>query len=78
MKCSLLGCSGEYEQRSVTHTVHYQGQLVVIDHVPARVCSACGDVMFDTKTARRIEQLLKSRSAPAHMAPVYEFAGKAA
>ena len=39
MKCSIDGCPGTYESESVAHTVRHAGQLLVIDHVPAEVCS---------------------------------------
>ena len=40
MKCSIQDCPGEYEQRSVLHTVRRNGRVIVIYHVPAEVCSA--------------------------------------
>lgn len=46
MKCSIKGCPGEYEERQIIHPVRYHGQVIVIDHVPAEVCSVCGDVPF--------------------------------
>ena len=39
MKCSIDGCPGEYEAGKVMHTVRHRGQVIVIDHVPAEVCS---------------------------------------
>ncbi len=34
-----LGDSGEHEERQVVHPVRYRGQVIVIGHVPAEVCS---------------------------------------
>jgi YgiT-type zinc finger domain-containing protein len=39
MKCSIRGCPGEYEERTIVHTVKHKGDVIVIDHVPAEVCS---------------------------------------
>jgi YgiT-type zinc finger domain-containing protein len=39
MKCSIEGCPGDYEKKEIFHAVRYKGKLVVIDHVPAEVCS---------------------------------------
>ena len=61
MKCSIDGCPGTYESESVAHTVRHPGQLLVIDHISADVCSACGDVLLKPDTVRRIEQLLKEQ-----------------
>ena len=74
MKCSIEGCPGEYEQGTVMHTVRHHGQVTVIDHVPADVCSVCGDVLLEPDTVRRIEALLQKGQKPASTVPLYEFA----
>jgi YgiT-type zinc finger domain-containing protein len=58
----------------VIHTVKRRGEVIVIDHVPAEVCSVCGDVLLTPETVRRIEALLAATPPPARTAPVYEFA----
>jgi YgiT-type zinc finger domain-containing protein len=42
MICTIQGCPGEYEARTIAHTVKYHGALRVIDHVPAEVCTEAG------------------------------------
>jgi YgiT-type zinc finger domain-containing protein len=74
MKCSLEGCSGQYEERKVVHPVRHRGQVIVIDHVPAEVCSVCGDVLLKPETVRRIEEMLKAAGQPAKTVPLYEYA----
>ena len=74
MNCTLAGCPGGYEPRLVTHTVRHRGQLVLFDHVPAEVCSVCGDVLFSPETVRRIEAMLASGQEPSATVPVYEYA----
>ena len=74
MKCSIDSCPGEYEAGTVMHTVRHHGQVTVIDHVPADVCSVCGDVLLEPDTVRRIEALLQKRQEPASTVPLYEFA----
>ena len=56
------------------HTVRYQGQVIVIDNVPAEVCSVCGDVLLKPETVRRIEMLLQSSTRPVSTVPLYEYA----
>jgi len=73
MKCSITGCPGTYEQKSVHHTVRHQGRVIVIDHVPADVCDVCGDVLLAPETVRNIEQLLAVLPPPQQTAPVYEY-----
>ena len=74
MKCSLEGCSGQYEERKVVHPVRYREQVIVIDHVPAEVCSVCGDVLLKPETVRHIEQMLTAAGQPARTVPLYEYA----
>ena len=56
------------------HTVRHDGQIIVIDHVPADVCSVCGDALLEPDTVRRIESLLDKKRKPAMTVPLYEFA----
>ena len=74
MKCTLAGCSGVYEPRTVVHTVKHRGKVMVIDHVPAEVYNVCGDALLTSETVRRIEALHKSTPSPIHNVPLYEFA----
>ena len=74
MRCSLEGCPGEYEGRKIVHTVRHKGQVTVIDHVPADVCSMCGDVLLTPETVRRMEVLLQQVTQPAASVPLYEYA----
>ena len=74
MKCSIQGCPGEYELKMLVHTVRYQGEVVVIDHVPAEVCSVCGDVLLSPETVRRNEEILKTRHEPSREVPLFEYA----
>ena len=74
MKCTINHCPGVYEDRKIVHTVRRAGQVVVIDGVPAEVCSVCGDVLLKPDTVRRIEAILRDAGTPSRTAPVYEFA----
>ena len=74
MKCSITGCPGEYEGRKILHTVRHQGQVMVIDHVPAEVCEVCGDVLLEPETVRRLEELVKNPTQASKTVPLYEYA----
>ena len=74
MKCSIEGCSGEYQERKNVHTLRHQGRVIVIDHVPAEVCIVCGDVLLSPNTVRHIEKLLQKASRPTTTVPLYEYA----
>ena len=74
MKCSIQGCPGEYEQKAIIHTVQHGGEVFVFEHVPAEVCSVCGDKILAPETIRHIESLLKQKTKPEKMIPLYEYA----
>jgi YgiT-type zinc finger domain-containing protein len=63
------------EQR-VTHTLENNGQLVVIEKVPARVCTETGEQLFSPATVQRIHDIVQGHQKPARaiLTPVYEFA----
>lgn len=73
MRCINEGCPGEYEQREVVHTVHQGNRIIVIEHVPAEVCTICGDVLFTPDTVRKIEMLRHTGEAPIRTVPLYDF-----
>ena len=74
MNCSLKPCSGAYEAREVVHTVRHKGQVIVIERVPAQVCSLCGDVLLTPETVRHLEAMLRNPREPERMVPLYEYA----
>ena len=60
----------------VIYTVEVNGQLTVIENVPARVCLETGEQLFSAETVERIQQLIFSNQKPTRMmeVPVFEFA----
>lgn len=74
MKCSIQGCIGEYESKKIVHAVRFQGEVIVIDNVPAEVCSVCGDILFTPETQLHIEEILRERKSPSVRVPMYEYA----
>ena len=74
MNCTILGCSGEYEDKKIVQTARHAGQLVIIENVPADVCSVCGDVLLRPETIRRVARILRKAGQPDRIAPVYEYA----
>ena len=74
MKCSIQGCPGQYEAKRVVHTLQRGSDIFVFEHVPAEVCSVCGDTLLSPETMRRLEYLLCAKSQPGRTAPVFEYA----
>ena len=70
--CSIRSCPGEYERKRIVHTVKHHGNVVVLENVPAKVCSICGDILLSLSTVEAIEAILKNPGKPIRTAPVYE------
>lgn len=73
MNCTIVGCPGSYEERMVVHTMQRGDQIVVINHVPAEVCTICGDILFTPETVRRLESLGRRNATPIGTVPLYDF-----
>lgn len=60
----------------VTYTINIDGKLLVIEHVPARVCLETGEQLFSAETAERIQELILNKQKPTRVmeVPVFEFA----
>lgn len=52
-------CGGSLEDGTTTFTVDYGQGVFVARHVPAQVCSQCGESWIDDKTSVRLEELLQ-------------------
>jgi YgiT-type zinc finger domain-containing protein len=73
MKCSIHGCPGHYEKRTVLHTVKRGGKVLVFEDVPAEVCDVCSDTLLAPETIRHIEQIMENHAEPRTQAPVYVY-----
>jgi len=49
---------GKLCQVKITHTEIFEGQLIVIPHVPALVCDVCGETIVDNQVLTRLSGLL--------------------
>jgi len=56
MKCGI--CKAEMEEKSVTYTEDLDQGVVVIRHVPAHVCTKCGNTWYTGTVAAELEKLV--------------------
>ena len=75
-KCSIKGCPGHYEKKDITHVVNKHGQIIIIENVPAEVCTVCGDTLLTLDVVRALEKFLANPGEPSKSAPVYEMPSK--
>lgn len=73
-KCSF--CGGKLVKRMITHPQEYKGRIIILENVPADVCSQCGEVLLRPGVLERVQELVWSETAPKRTAsvPVYDLA----
>lgn len=62
-KCDVCGNSTFHEQR-VEETFLIEGQLVMVEHIPARVCDRCQDATFDRETVEQVRRMVHGSNRP--------------
>jgi YgiT-type zinc finger domain-containing protein len=64
------------ENRQVTYMIEVDGRIILVEHVPARVCVETGEQFFSPATVERIHAIIGGERKPTRtvQTPVYEFA----
>jgi YgiT-type zinc finger domain-containing protein len=67
---------GRLVDRLVTYTLELDGQLIIIEHVPARVDEETGERFFAPETVERLQEIAWGERTPSRtiQAPVFDFA----
>ena len=62
-------------ETEVAYPLERDGKFVLIEQVPARICSETGEQFFFPKTVEQIHNIINERTAPKKTieTPVYEF-----
>jgi YgiT-type zinc finger domain-containing protein len=63
-------------EQKVNYTLEVEGQLIVIENVPARVNVETGEQLFSPDTVERLQKMVWEPKQPKRViqVPVYEFA----
>ena len=74
MTCDI--CHGEVVEQLVTYVLEHDGEVVVVEHVPAKVCLRCGERLYSPETVERLQETIWEREHPKRIlqTPVYDFA----
>ena len=56
MKCGI--CKAAMEEKNVTFTQDLDQGVIVIRHVPAQVCTECGNIWYSGTTATQLEKMV--------------------
>ncbi len=65
----------KFVQQKVTYTIQVNGQLIVIENVPARVNAETGEQLFSPDTVEHLQEMVWEQKKPKRViqVPVYEF-----
>ncbi|HEX7628538.1 MAG TPA: type II toxin-antitoxin system MqsA family antitoxin [Candidatus Methanoperedens sp.] len=61
MQCHF--CGGKMEKGKTTYTLNRSGYHLLIDDVPAWICSQCKEVYFEENAVDNIQYILKGLDA---------------
>ena len=64
-----------FEEQTVTYVLEQQGKVLIIEHVPARVCRETGERLFAPETVERLQHIVWEQRQPTRIVatPVFEF-----
>lgn len=73
-KCPL--CGGILVEKRVTHPQEYEGEIVILENIPAEVCQQCGEVLLRPGVLEQVQQIVWEKKTPHRTAqvPVYDLA----
>jgi YgiT-type zinc finger domain-containing protein len=60
----------------VNYTLELDGQFIVVENVPARVCVQTGEKLFSPETVERLQKIVLESKKPSRLiqTPVFQFA----
>ncbi len=64
-KCHVCGSSEEH-LTEVSEIFQVDGKFFLVENVPAKVCSRCGEETFSRETTERIRSMLHGDAKPSH------------
>ena len=63
MKCGI--CKAEMNETTVTYTEDIEQGVIVIRHVPAHVCTECGNTWYTGTIAAELEKMINRLASSA-------------
>lgn len=59
-KCHV--CGGKIEAKQIRQDFWIKGKLIVVEKIPAGVCTRCGEKILKTKVGQRLAEVVASKS----------------
>jgi YgiT-type zinc finger domain-containing protein len=76
MKCAF--CGGDAKEDLVTFSYEEGDRCLLVEHVPAQVCTRCGEKTFSPEVTDQLMRFAKNEFKPRRtiQVPVFDFAGR--
>ena len=62
-KCHVCG-SAEYSEELINEIFQIDGKPVLVESIPAQVCTRCGEEIFSRETTEKVRLLVHGKSKP--------------
>jgi YgiT-type zinc finger domain-containing protein len=62
-------------EKQVTYSVELDGKWIIVEHVPAKVCTQCGERLFAPGMVERLQRTAWEQRKPCRVleTPVFDF-----
>ena len=71
-RCHVCG-NDAARSESVSEVLEVDGRRVLVEHIPAQVCTRCGEAAFSRETTERIRELVHGSTPAARTVPLDVF-----
>ncbi|HAI69191.1 MAG TPA: YgiT-type zinc finger domain-containing protein [Gammaproteobacteria bacterium] len=61
--CHVCG-SKEAKEESIQELFHIEGKPVLVENIPALICSRCGEATLSRETTEQIRQMVQGEAKP--------------
>lgn len=72
---NCYNCGSEkFTSQLVNETFDIEGKLILVENIPAQVCSRCGEITFSGETAEKVRLIVQGKTKPIKSITVDVFA----
>ena len=72
LKCHVCGSESTTEE-SINEVFEVDGRRVLVEHIPAQVCSRCSEILISRETTERVRVLIRGAGRSVKTVPLEVF-----
>jgi HTH-type transcriptional regulator/antitoxin MqsA len=62
-RCHVCG-NAEFREETVSEVFQIDGKTILVENIPARVCTRCGEPTFSRETTEKIRRMVHGEADP--------------